>query len=250
MRRNRRLGQVSAGVAILILAGLGVVSFLRSSLFSVRHLEISGSGAATIRAAAGIQLGESLWQVDPKTVEERLLADPRLAEARVSLKLPGTVQINFRFRKAVALVSGPAGTLAIDGTGVVLPTPRAADLPFLTGFLVTTPLYRPALGPGPRMALAVLRTLGPELAAEISEIHYEGGRVRLYTLAGTPVTLGSPTELGSKLAPLLGIMESIRQDKTPVRSIDLSLPGKPLVDLAKTVTPPVSPTTAATKTAG
>lgn len=249
MRPKRRLGQLSAGVALLILAGLGVVALLRSPLFSVRHLELSGSGAAAIRAAAGIQLGESIWQVDPQTVEERLLHDPRLAEARVSLKLPGTVQIRFRWRQPVALVTGPAGTLAIDATGVILPPPRAADLPFLTGFQVSTPLYGRDTGSGPRITLAVIQSLGPELAAEISEIHYQNGRVRLYTLSGTPVSLGSPVDLSRKLTSLLGIMESIRQDKTPVRSIDLSLPGQPLVDLAKGTTPP-APAALATKPAG
>ena len=94
--RGRRLvlTVIAASVAI---AGVSLVAS-RSSLFHLRHLEVVGTTSLTraevARLAALSSSTNVLW-LDPGAVERRLEADPWVATATVSRRLPGTIRISW-----------------------------------------------------------------------------------------------------------------------------------------------------------
>lgn len=141
--------------------------------------------AATIRDAAGITPGMSIWDVDCDRAESRLRDEPWVRSARVRRELPHRVVIQVREERPLAILAtgeSPPALYYVGAHGhifapVVAGDPR--DFPYLTG------LGAADLGEGAvigtravRRALALMRLLardGKGLGT-ISEIHIDRAR--------------------------------------------------------------------------
>jgi cell division protein FtsQ len=99
-------------VAIAVV-GLGAVGKLAerhvrtSPAFATRAISVEGYerlSEAEILTAAGLSLGQNVFEVPPEDAQARLLRHPWIAEARVLRRLPGTFHVELREHQASALI--------------------------------------------------------------------------------------------------------------------------------------------------
>lgn len=152
-QRRRFLVAVRRGGVVLALgAAIGLCSaawaalgpgWLRAHLSSLRlfrieTLQVSGNRTLTsddVLAAAGLRRGESLVGLDLAAARARLVADPRVREASLRRRLPGTIIVEVTERVPCVIVRAD-GDYLVDAEGVVIAraTPGTrSDLPVLKG---------------------------------------------------------------------------------------------------------------------
>jgi cell division protein FtsQ len=152
-RRRRFLVLARRGGVVLALAaatglaaaawaslGPGWVRARLSSLrlFRIETVQVSGNrtlSSADVLAAAGLRTGESLLGLDLAAARARLAAHPRVRDASLRRRLPGTVVVEVAERVPCVIVRADRDYLA-DAEGAILAsagTGALADLPVLTG---------------------------------------------------------------------------------------------------------------------
>jgi cell division septal protein FtsQ len=168
-----------SGVALLLLSRCwsGFVSYaVHHPYFALQEIIIDDNAGFTqeeILAWSGLAPGMSLWEIDPKQTEHRLLARAWIQTAQVRRDFPQRVHIAVGARRPVAVVLEPELTY-LDETGTCFPWPQpqpAFDLPYVSGFATVqldTPLARTALA-----GVLHLLSLARLLHESISEIHWD-----------------------------------------------------------------------------
>jgi cell division protein FtsQ len=217
-------------LAAAVLAG--VVSVFRlaeryartSSSFAIVRIDVHGHQHLTSEAvmrAAGIALGQNVFDVAPEEVRKRLSQEPWIESVQVRRRLPGSYTIELRERRAVALLALEELFLVSDD-GLAF-KPLTADDPY--DLPVITGLDPAQLKPDERTSSSALMSavallhdyqdagLGKRDA--ISEIHVESdGGLGLYVGAdATQVRLGKPP-FREKLDRLREIMSLLKGQKT------------------------------------
>jgi len=202
----RQLARLAAGVAcagVVLAAGPAVVRrFQHHPYFAVREVVVHGTRRLppdAVRRIAGVEPGISVWDVDHRVAEGRLLEDPWVRWANVRRQLPHRVVIRVREER-------PAAILAMDGTAkepslwyvaaparVVAPVGEGdqRDFPYLTGLTREDVDGGAAFGPQAiRQALRLVRAAARR--GPVSEVHVD--RRRGLTLL--PVEPAVPVEIG------------------------------------------------------
>ena len=81
---------------------------VRSSIaFATREVEVSGLSRLSREqalAAAGLEIGQNVFEVSPEQARAGLLSHPWVAEAIVSRRLPGSYRVQVREQKPAALL--------------------------------------------------------------------------------------------------------------------------------------------------
>jgi len=198
----------------------------RHPYFAVHEVVLHHHGQlapAHIRAAAGIEPGTSIWDIDVERARFDLERQPWIRRAEVRRHLPDRVVILVREHRPKAIVA-----LADDAEGryyvaansrifAALGAGDTQDLPWITGLVRADLGGGDAFGPrAVRRALAVLRLAdGVEGLGAVSEIHVarERGLTLLPTRPAMAVELGwdgFATKLGrvAKVLPLWAGRES------------------------------------------
>ena len=186
--RRRALRRGALLVAVLGLVGWVLLGSGRADVdaFEVRGTDDAGVlGPADVRAAAADQRGRPLLLADTGGVADRLEADPRVLEARVSRSWPDVLVLDVRVRTPVAVTRTGAG---VGADGVVLPAD--VDVPDDLARLDVA-------DPGPeddatRDALAVLAGLPGDLRADVVAVGTAAAGVDLELDDGTTVSWGRP----------------------------------------------------------
>lgn len=107
-------------------------------LFRIEILQVSGNRTLTtaeVLAAAGLRTGESLVGLDLTAAHARLVADPRVREASLRRRLPGTIVVEIAERVPCVVVRADHDYL-VDAEGVIVAraTPGTrSELPVLKG---------------------------------------------------------------------------------------------------------------------
>jgi len=158
------------GVGLVVAASTSVAWLARrhvlgSSRFTITSLEVSGSERrepAAIAAESGLTTGMNVFAADLDAARARILADPWVADVSLARRLPGTISIRVRERKAVALVALGATFLATsDGRPFKQAEPGdPVDLPVVTG------IHPEDLATDPEGATRTIRR-AIDLAAEV-----------------------------------------------------------------------------------
>jgi cell division protein FtsQ len=210
--RARTVAAAAAALAVVAAVPVAGPRLLRHvPWFDVRRVEISGTHLLAphqVLAASGIRAGQSVWS-DLDRWESALRADPAIANARVSRRLPSTLRIRVTEKRPLAYVEDGALD-PVTATGEILPldpTRSPVDLPVIRGSWSRTP-------PATRHALLRetdrLSRLDPALLAQVAEIRPSDPRVDCLVLRHRlaeivlPVGVGSDrlAELGEVLADL------------------------------------------------
>jgi cell division septal protein FtsQ len=156
---ERSLHRVISLLQFTLLAGLLICAgyqshyiFFKALYFRIREVQVQGNRALSQREIvrlSGLELGDLFFKYNYEKVKKRILANPRIEEARVVIRSPNAVEIQLKERQpAFHLMDG--GTVhEVDRQGIVLgPKETVAGLPVLKGA---------TLVPGPT---------GPQLEAE------------------------------------------------------------------------------------
>lgn len=152
-RRRRLLGAARrGGVALAAAAAIGLAAAAWSSLgpgwvrariaglglFRIQTIQVTGNltlSGSDVLAAAGLGAGDDLLALDLDVARERLLALPRLREARLRRRLPGTIVVEVTERVPCVVVRADRDLLADAEGKIVAPASfaEAAGLPVLKG---------------------------------------------------------------------------------------------------------------------
>lgn len=217
---------------------LALLFVLQSALFAVSSVQLVGAQHLTeedILDITGIAMGESLFNVDVRRAQERLLAHPRIEQATVRRRLPATIRVDVVERIPVAIMPHPEGFAALDAQGRILMLSDELKLPYplLTGFELT-PSENVQLGavlhaPELHKALTVAAALPPELMASVAEVGRVPQGLALRTRDGIVVLLGDTSQLEDKLQTFNDILRSLAADRGSISQIDLRIPRTPVL---------------------
>jgi len=133
------VGVATVGGLSLAIAWAAHRYAVQSPRFAVKDLTVTGNrhfSASDVSRLGGVTLGQNLFSVDPRVVEDALVASPWIERARVSRSLPGALRIEVVERE-------PAGLVVLDGRPWLVTSEGRpwkelgegdpADLPLVTG---------------------------------------------------------------------------------------------------------------------
>jgi cell division protein FtsQ len=229
---KRRLQRVfELGVVVLVAAGFLLA--LRSPLLDVERVQVAGAATTpseAVVAAAAVDAGDQLVDVDVAAVGDRVAALPWVHTAHVSRSVDGTVSIRVTEREPVAVARTGAGRLLVDVDGRVLGTVRAhreqaRGLVGVTAAEVTA-------GQGEWLpdhlspALLLAQQLGTSVPGWVDEVRAAPELVATIR-SGGEVRFGDTSRLEAKLVAFGTIVGQVDLDCLAV--LDLRLPGNPVL---------------------
>lgn len=134
----RGLAVVAIGAGAVALGRLVERHVRTSPAFAITEIALEGHvrlAEEDVLARAELALGNNVFDVAPEEAEERLLAHPWIAEARVRRRLPGSYTIEIRERRAIALLALGDVFLISDDAAVFkrVDGDDPIDLPVITG---------------------------------------------------------------------------------------------------------------------
>lgn len=210
----------SALVSVVVV-GLGLLLYF-TPIMSARNIVVVGVGAVTqeeVVAAAAVQSGTPLLQVDTDAVAERVAAIRRVASARVQRQYPSTLRVTVIERVPVVVKDFPDGPHLFDKDGVDFATaPPPAGVPYLD-----------ADNPGPsdaptKAALQVMTALRPEVAGQVGRVAAPSVAAITLTLTDGRVVVWGTTDRTEEKALKLGALLT-----QPGQTYDVSSPDLPTV---------------------
>jgi cell division protein FtsQ len=220
----------------LALAVIGTAGFFlsRSSVFHVRHVEVTGtahlSRADVMRLSGVTRATNAVW-LDPRPVELRLEQDPWIANATVSTSFPWTVHIAIAERTPSAVVDRGTGRLlvATDGSPLGL-AGRVQGLPLIvmppSGALEGAP---PSLQPAAR----AIGALPPQVRTRVRQVIVSlDGTLELRLFDGPRVEFGPPTEIAAKARAITSILAWSQDEAQPLNVVNVVAPGSPAATFA------------------
>ena len=244
--RDARLGIIvryGLAAALAIAAGVGIWPVVRDAVrshpyFAVREVVVRSRGRLApdaLRAAAGIESGMSIWDVDGPAAVARLRRRPWVRSARVTRELPHRVVIQVREYRPAAILALTGRLYYVAANGRVFADVGSKDphdLPYVTGLAEADLRGREAFGPRAiRRALALLRVAGhaPGLGT-VSEVHVD----RLRGLVLLPVRPTVPIEVGwagfgSRLALLPPVLAAWNGREAALTGVSLLFDGEVIV---------------------
>ncbi|HKX19665.1 MAG TPA: FtsQ-type POTRA domain-containing protein [bacterium] len=222
------------------------VSFTGSSVFDIRSVTVTGSGAITaseILSRAGVRAGASVFSVNISRIQDHLREDPRLAAVSVGVVFPDRVFITVRERTAAVALHVPGGYMLLGSDGLaIIPAATAGPLPALT----VDRLDPAEVEAGSVVASADAR-LGADLAGwlpddlrpDVAALRVDRtGEVILYTRDGIAVRAGGGDGLRDRIARAAEVLAAVRSRAMHVEYVDLRFPGTVIV---KPVRGPAAP---------
>lgn len=237
-------------VAALIAASIGA---LMSPLLDVDRVAVSGAkhlGAEDVIALSGVAHGDHLVSVDLAAVRSRLRADPWIASATVTRRLPGTIAVEIIEEEPLFKFTASDGTLLISHTGRVLSaSPQGEALPVgatdtdlrsvdFDGSLSEAAPNHQAISlsalVGERLdgvvfdAAVLVGRLPEDLASQVRSIRIAGDNgVTLELADQAEVKFGQPDEIEAKLVATRAVLSQVVLDC--IKSIDVREPTRAAV---------------------
>lgn len=179
-----------AGSIALILLTISFIRFaVYSDYFSVKEVAVAGNTRLTqdallefLATDTGVESGVSMMSIQPGNMEQRLQSLPEVRAAMVKREWPDIVRVDITEHVPEGLYISQNGSFVFDREGLIFAeatTPDFLDtsLILLTG-LENTLLEKGSEIPAPVLARAreyqrVFSTAAPQIAADISEIHFD-----------------------------------------------------------------------------
>ncbi len=215
------LAAVTAGA---VASGRLLEQYVHSAkAFAIRDIEISGLSRlsrAEVLAAAGLAVGQNVFEVSPEQARAHLLHSPWVAEARVTRRLPGSFRIELSEQQPAALLQLERLYLVSEEGSVLKPVQPGdpVDLPVITG--VDTAQFRGDLGYRTSLLVAAVtllhdyRDVGLWRREPLAEIHVDGDAgFALYVGQDPMLVRVGQRPYGKKLRRLRQILDELRADR-------------------------------------
>jgi cell division protein FtsQ len=227
-RRLQRL--VDVGLVLAVAAGFLLA--LRTPLLDVDDVVVGGNehtSAEAVVAAAGIQRGDQLVDLDLRAAGEAVAALPWVREATLHRGIDGRIDVQVEERTPVAVLGVGEAARLVDAEGRVLGPafgePAAASLVTIEG-IGDGAEPGSFLGPDAADALAVAANLGGALDLGLRLV-VEDGNLAGVVDPGIEVRFGDASQLEAKVRSLRTVLDQV--DLTCAGRIDLRSPGSPVL---------------------
>ena len=213
----RRVGIVSAVIAVASIPWWGRAAIMHLDFFRVRRVEIEGTRYVSpdeIVSRLRIDTTASLW-ADVVPLEQRVRQHPSVRDVHIVRKLPGTLIVRVTENLPVALVQAAAGLVAVDAQGKSLPIdPTRADVDL------------PVLSSRDTFALRVLgevRERAPALFARIGEVRRTAKGDLLFRLGEQPSRdiLASADVTADRLTDIVPVEQDLARRSLHATELDL-----------------------------
>jgi cell division protein FtsQ len=214
-------------LVIAVAVGL-VVAIFESSWLAVASIQVEGAeraDVAAIIADEGVEVGVPIVSVRAGRLEERLRADPWIAEAQVRVVWPRSLEVSVVEYRPVARVKSGNTWLVSSTQGAVLARGQRLAEPFID---IEAGDLRPgdAIGdPAVLAALEFVSALPVELKAGLV-ISGVGSSELEARVAGHEVLLGSAEDMAQKAVTLAVLLDEGIADEA---TINLVSPLRPAV---------------------
>lgn len=228
-RARRRLRVV---ITLVVVAGISATGFwiIRSPLLSIDRVTITGANQSDPSGAiaqTGVAPGTPTISVDVAAIESLLLADPWIAEARVVVTWPGSVEVEVTEHVPIALVQTANGFahVTVDGAVVqILDDP--AGWPIITSAVAQTPRAGDTMGGAALLGALEFVTALPAELATAAVVSVDAEQQLAASVGGYQVRLGRSIEMGQKAAALAAVIE---HGVAAGSAIDVTAPRRPAV---------------------
>ena len=223
-KRRLKRAAIALGVVAALVAAAAAT---QTALLDVDRVRIDGvahTSAADVRRVARIGVGDAMIAVDADRVAGRIEDLPWVAQATVSRRWPGTIEIHVTERQPLATVGLSEGRVAlVDADGRVLEvTDRPpSGLPEVTGVSGRVAAGE-RLGRAPRDALAVLRALGERLPGVVTTVSSD---LDATLASGGEIRFGSTADLDDKIVAVETVLTQV--DTACLELLDVRVPGSP-----------------------
>ncbi len=120
--KSRKILGISAFI-LAMAAFVGLFFWARqATYFAIQEIQIELPKSPFVKkkdilALTGVPLGQNLFSLDLKKIERQLEADPWVARAFVSRRLPNTLFIKVRLQEPVAMVATSSGVYLVNKEG-------------------------------------------------------------------------------------------------------------------------------------
>jgi cell division septal protein FtsQ len=226
-RRNPWLALLLPGARVLVAVGVPVALALwltSSPTFALARLEVAGNRhveRAWIEEALAPVAGENVLRLSLPAIEQRVRANPWVAEVRLEKRLPNALRLTIVERRPAALLRSGTGFQILDERGrPVVPWKPGLDGP---GLLLVSVGASTDVDLAGALAIAdELRRVAPEWSAGLSEVEaLSEDEFRLYLAAlPFPLVVRAGT-LGERLPLLRPLLPELARRYAGVRSVDL-----------------------------
>lgn len=214
---------------LVVLLGVGIYWLVHSPLLSISEVEVTGaleSDPAAYVDALAMGIGTPTMDVDSGAIGARVLADPWIADARVSVLWPGTIVIDVIEHQPI--VSAPKGDLwyriALGGWVVAERGAPGPSEPVIAIDLGSTMIGEASEDPLIAGAIEFIETLAPDLREGAVVTAEDGGLFA--DVAGHVLRLGRPVEMATKAIVFEGLYA---MGLAPGARVDLIAPTRPAV---------------------
>lgn len=223
---------VAVWLFVLVLA---LFLLANSPLFRLQRVEVLGASLmqeGEIVERAGLQLELPLYAIDLNDAAARLREDPVIAEVRLRRRLPDTIVVTLKERRAVGFLTTREAFWAVDAEAIPLFVTESPSLglPLIT---LESPV-EPRLGeaiPDARLA-EVLQFVGALTVtglAALSEVHAQSDDIVAYTRDRVSISLGRDGDMPEKARVLEGLLKELQVGKLSIAHIDLRHPKSPAI---------------------
>lgn len=216
---------------LFLMLTVGAFLFSQSPFFNVSKVAITGNRSVPYSEAkrlSGVRNGENIFQVDTKSIKEKLLLNPMIASAEVKRKLPSTVDIKIKEFVPAAVIPVEEGFMEVSIEGYCLkisPEISRLNLPVISGLEI-----KKSVPPGKRVeqdqffvAKEILECLGDSGTIAEIDVH-DILRMNLFTFSKTKVLLGNDQQLQEKVSLALDISSRV----PTAEYIDVRFPKSPV----------------------
>ena len=239
VRPSRRVATAAAGVALTPLAAFGgYTAMVRSSAFSVQHVEIAGAPGPleqTVRQTTlSVVDGRSMLAVSSSGLQQALQALPHVQRASVDRAFPSTLKITVVPEQPAAVaVSGREWAVVADDGRVLDTTDRkhAPKLPHVVAPGHLPPPGAVLLNAKALDGLAVVVALPDNFGGRVVSVRTDDrGSLVARLQMGVDIRLGPSDDAATKLqVASLVLSRYPKAARAALRYVDVSAPAHPVV---------------------
>lgn len=210
-KANRRGGSALGILALVLLVMIAAGIVLMRVVFVVKDIQVVGStqfSAQQIVELTGIQMGESIFNVNEQSASRAFMSHGKLSFERLEKQMPSTVRILVRERTPRVAISYAGLPTVLDEYGYAIEQARDLEgqgLPVVTGLRLTAcEVGRQAVSQTPSqietMSICVQQIYALQYQSMISELNVSDlDNLYLMTRAGMMVKLGDSENMQQKL---------------------------------------------------
>ncbi len=229
----RRLMRFCAAFSLLCAAA----AFPGSALFDLETVSVAGNVVVPsdeIRDRAGVEPGLNAFRVNAGLIRRRLLEDPRVRNASVTMVFPIGLRLTIVERTPAAALAVGEGYFQLSADGVAL---AAGADPKSLPILVADRLNPADVSVGKllqssdaRLGSRIAGSLPPAIRERVAGVHIDNaGEASLALHGGVTVRLGSHAGIAERLEMVPDVLQAIATRGLVVESVDLRVPGNVVV---------------------